>query len=55
MSMSQVNCSGKTARKGRLYQQKHETGERIHYDLSARPQKSKPIELIGLFKSTSND
>lgn len=54
MSMNQVNCSGKTARKGRLYQRKTDTGERIYYDLTSRPQKVKPIELIGLFKSTSN-
>lgn len=51
MSMNQVNCSGKTARKGRLYQQKKATGERIQWDVTARPQKKKPIELVGLFKA----
>ena len=51
MSMSQVNCSGKTARKGRLYQQKHSTGERLNWDITARPQKAKPIELVLLVKA----
>ena len=51
MNCSQVRCSGKTARKGRMYQQKHDTGERLNWDITAKPQKKKPIELVGLFKS----
>ncbi len=53
---NQVNCSSKTARKGqRYYTKKHceftGRGETTRFDNSARPQKAKPIELVGLFKA----
>lgn len=52
MSFSQVNCSGKTARKGRLYQQKISTGERIQWDVTAKPPKAdRPLEIVGIFKT----
>ena len=50
-SANQVNCSGKTARKGRLYYLKTDKGRVSNFDITARPQKIKPIELVALFKA----
>jgi hypothetical protein len=50
MSFSQVNCSGKTARKGRLYLAKTGKGLRPGYDPSAKVSKPRPLEVLLLVK-----
>ena len=49
-TFTQVNCSGKSARRGRLYLQKTGKGLRPGYDPSAKPMKPRALELVLLVK-----
>jgi len=50
-SMTAVNCSGKTARKGRIYHQLK--GKKVDrpIDWSAKPPKAKALEIVTLIKA----
>ena len=46
MSFSQVNCSGASVRKGRLYQQCKGKPNDWKFDNSAKAPKAKPLEIV---------
>jgi hypothetical protein len=49
-SLTAVNCSGKTARKGRLYHQLKGAKVDRPIDWSAKAPKAKPLEIVLLVK-----